>query len=339
MVTSDESGDIRACLEGQPLTGSLDGEARVVRVRHEPTPFASSYRAELVVADLASGEQVRVFLKDFGVTFFPKDTGRDRRERELHVYRDLLAAMGLGTPQLYGSLWDERSRRFWLLLEYVDGLQVRHCPLEGWVAAAGWVGRLHGTRRWLDRLEASPLLVRHDEAYFLRRAELAVREMAAFGTSVEHRLRRVVDSYGPVVEAMVSQPVSLVHGGYWPANVILAEEGASQRVCPIDWELAALGSPLYDLATLVDGFASPELDRLLGAYVSEALAQGVTVPGKDELRHLVQCFVLARVINTLARVRRSGYRRDRVTKLVARAEELGGAVLEHDEAARPEALQ
>ena len=305
MVTSDESSDIRACLEGQSLTGSLDGDARVVRVRHEPTPFASSYRAELVVAELASGEEVRVFLKDFGVTFFPKDTGRDRRERELRTYRDLLPGMGLGTPQLYGSLWDERSRRFWLLLEYVPGLQVRHCPLEGWVAAAGWVGRLHGTRRWLDRLAASPLLVRHDETYFLRRAELAVLEMAAFGTSVRDRLRRVADSYGPVVEVMVSQPVCLVYGGYWPANVILAEEGASQRVCPIDWELAALGSPLYDLATLVDGFASPELDRLLGAFVGEALAQGATVPDEDELRHLVQCFLLARVINTLARARRS----------------------------------
>lgn len=194
-------------------------------------------------------------------------------------------------------------------------------------------------RRWLDRLAASPLLVRHDEAYFLRRAELAVLEMAAFSTSSEDRLRRVVDSYGPVVEAMVSQPVCLVHGGYWPANVILAEEGASQRVCPIDWELAALGSPLYDLATLVDGFASPELDRLLGAYVGEALAQGATVPDEDELRHLVQSFVLARVINTLARARRSGYRKERVTKLVARAEELGRAVLGHDEAARPKALQ
>lgn len=55
---------------------------------------------------------MRVFLKDFGVTFFPKDTGRDRRERELHTYRDLLPDMGLGAPQLYGSLWDERSRRF-----------------------------------------------------------------------------------------------------------------------------------------------------------------------------------------------------------------------------------
>jgi len=340
VVASDESIEIMECLEGQRIAPPLGGGARIVRIRHEPTPFASSYRAEVIVAELTAGEELRVFLKDFGTTFFPKDAGPERRERELHVYRDLLVDMGLGTPQFYGSLWNERSKRFLLLLEYVDGLEVRDCPLDGWISAARWVGRLHGTKRWLDRLEASSLLVRHDEVHFLRRAELAVREVAEFGSALEARLRRVVDSYGPVVEAMVSQPVSLVHGGYWPANVLLAEDAGTQRVCAIDWELAALGSPLYDLATLVDGFTSPELAMLLDAYVSEALAQGASVPEQDELRRLVQCFLLARVINTLARVSRSRYRKDRVTKLVAQAEKLHRAVLgQRGETASRDGLQ
>ena len=298
------------------------GEA-LVQVRREPSRFASSYRAEVVTVELASGDQVRLFLKDFGTSSFPKDDAAARRERELHVYRDLLPTMGLGTARYHGSLWDHDDQRFWLLLEFLGGSAVSSCPLEAWIAAAGWVGRLHGTRHCASRLEDSPLLIRHDETHLRHRAELARHDVARFGPPLRARLERVLRSYERMLDALIDDSPCLVHGGYRPENVqLVPAPGGGCRVCPLDWEMAAIGSPLHDLAILLDGFETPQLDLLLGAYVAEAVVHGATIPPFPELRRLFDGFRLQRVINNLGRARRSGYREARVSRLLQRAEAL-----------------
>jgi aminoglycoside phosphotransferase (APT) family kinase protein len=310
----------RAATEIDALVECLEPSlGAIAHVHRERSSFESSYGAEVVTVELASGERTRLFLKDFGRTAFRKDDATGRRERELHVYRDLLPDMGLGTAHYHGSLWDEAQGRFWLLLEFVEGEEVRYRPLEDWIAAAGWVGRLHGTGG-LPGAAGSPLLIRHDEEYFHRRAELALRDVALFGPHLSGRLERVLRSYGPVVASMASLPRCLVHGTYRAANVIRAAGEAGPRICPLDWELAALGSPLHDLATFVDGFEPPELDRLLDAYAHEARAHGAASPAGRELRQAIDCFRLHRVVNNLSRSERSGYAEADVAKLVKRAE-------------------
>src|SRR5205823_228814 len=79
------------------------------------------YAAEVLTVRLDSGAAFRVFLKNFGLSARPKDGPRQRREREVRVYRELLAGAGLGTAGYYGSVLDEARGRLWLLLEYVDG--------------------------------------------------------------------------------------------------------------------------------------------------------------------------------------------------------------------------
>ena len=44
-------------------------------------------------------------------------------------------------------------------------------------------------------------------------------------------------------------PRTLLHGEFYASNVIVADE----RVCPIDWEMAARGPGLIDLAALISG--------------------------------------------------------------------------------------
>ena len=311
---------LRAYLETSVIPSLGHDPESVARVRREPSRFASSYRAEVVTVELASGETLALFLKDFGESAFRKDGVSDRRERELHVYRDLLPHMELGTAKYYGSMWDEPRERFWLLLEFVEGDEVRFCPFEDWVAAAGWIGRLHGTGRWSRLVDGSPLLTRHDEAYFEGRAELAARDVARFGPALADRLRRVLDSYAPVVETMTSQPSHFIHGAYRAANVLRARTDAGRRICPLDWELAAIGSPLHDVAVFVDGFEGRRLDRLLGAYTREALAHGAAIPSDRELRQAIDCFRLHRVVHNLGRAERSNYGEPDVAKLVGRAE-------------------
>jgi len=251
------------------------GEA-LVQVRREPSRFASSYRAEVVTVELASGDQVRLFLKDFGTSSFPKDDAAARRERELHVYRDLLPTMGLGTARYHGSLWDHDDQRFWLLLEFLGGSAVSSCPLEAWIAAAGWVGRLHGTRHCASRLEDSPLLIRHDETHLRHRAELARHDVARFGPPLRARLERVLRSYERMLDALIDDSPCLVHGGYRPENVqLVPAPGGGCRVCPLDWEMAAIGSPLHDLAILLDldAYQKNEVGRVLTEQRDAMLAE------------------------------------------------------------------
>ncbi len=99
------------------------GQHAAIQAFHRRNSGAStSYDTDVVTVQLADGEEFRVFLKDYGYSRISKDGMEGRRERELCVYRDLLAARELGTAQYYGAAWDEPHGRFWLLLEFVAGL-------------------------------------------------------------------------------------------------------------------------------------------------------------------------------------------------------------------------
>src|SRR2546428_8607473 len=165
---------LRQCLE--PVILELFGRRSTIAVIHwRRFDLSTSYDTYIVTVHLTSGNEVKVFLKDFGVTVRPKDGAKQRREREICVYRELFADANLGTPRYYGSVLDAGARssardegrgmrdeerplliphpsslippegRFWLLLEYVDGTPVGYLDIgESWARAAGALGRLHG---------------------------------------------------------------------------------------------------------------------------------------------------------------------------------------------------
>ena len=66
-----------------------------------------------------NGRELQLFLKDFSASLRRKNDPRDRREREVRVYQDLLVDAGIGTARCYGSLMDEAQGRLWLLLGWV----------------------------------------------------------------------------------------------------------------------------------------------------------------------------------------------------------------------------
>jgi aminoglycoside phosphotransferase (APT) family kinase protein len=271
---------------------------------------------------------VRLFLKDFGYSRLPKDGVESRRLREVHVYRDLLAGGGLGTPEYYGSLLDESEGRLWLLLDLVDGVQLRDCDLEAWIPAAAWLARLHahfeGRGAELDR---SPLLIRHDEDYFRSKADEALRSLRQFSGRSMRRTVDLLADYGELAATMADQPRTLVHGNYRPKNVVVQRSPGPVRVAPVDWEVAAIGSPLYDLGHLLDGYRGERLQALLDAYRSEAEALGVSIStGADALR-LMNAFCLHRVVKSLARSPEKGFGERDVRDLLDHGESLRGRIL------------
>jgi Phosphotransferase enzyme family len=195
--------------------------------------------------------------------------------------------------------------------------------LDGWVAAAAWLGRLQGyfTPR-SSRLRACDFLVCHDADFFRTKAARALRDTGHISRPLAGRLAGALAGYDRVVDLLAAQPRTLVHGNYRPCNILVVPGPGPVRVCPVAWEQVAWGSALYDLAYLADGFEPPELDRLLEAYRQEAIRQCVAVPDLEGLRHLVVCSRLFVAVNRLSRACERGFPEQKVAKTVALAEEL-----------------
>jgi hypothetical protein len=312
----------RALSETQPSGPAIVG---VERIRSERS---SSYETQLLTVRLAEEDDLRLFLKDFGAYGYLKDQMSERRWRELCVYRDLLAGAELGTARYYGAAWDEQRHRFWLLLELVDGEQVRYCEFDQWVRATWWLGRMqaHFARR-SDCLQQCDFLVRHDREFFSSAAELALRAVSLISARLQARLDAILRSYAEVVAVMASQPVTLVHGGYRSQNILVSGDPSCPRICPTDWEEASLGSRFYDFAYFSDGFDPPRLEVLMDAYREGAASGGLQTPPDPEAAYVVGCFHVHKSLNTLAKAyeRRFPYRG--VEKLVGMVEASAGAVL------------
>ncbi len=98
-------------------------------------------------------------------------------------------------------------------------------------------------------------------------------------------------------------------------------------MCPIDWELAALGATLYDLAIFTDGVEPQTRDRIWDAYRQTAADFNVPIPDRAHMRYIVDCFRLHRIFDWLSRGVEKQFSENKVTKLVDRAERQSALVL------------
>jgi tRNA A-37 threonylcarbamoyl transferase component Bud32 len=110
-------------------------------------------------------------------------------------------------------------------------------------------------------------------------------------------LRTTIDS---LADRLLTEPICLVHGDFSPKNVLTGPDG----VWVLDWEVAHLGDPTFDLAFLIShllckAIYRPESDfriaaeEFLAAYRSAAF----DLPDRDGAYLAAQtaCLVLARV--------------------------------------------
>ena len=314
---ADAPREMRQCLE--PLIAeSFRARAPLREVTWERFGLATSYAAYVATVTLADGGLARLFVKDFASTVRPKDDPRQRREREVGVYRELLDDAALGTARYHGALLDDARGRFWLLLEFVDGTPVGYCDIaQAWAPAAAALGRLHGHFAGQGAtLARSDFLVHHTAGFFWSKVEQAARAVETIAPGRTSELAAIVRRYEPAVAAMTELPRTLVHGGCRSTNILVRVAGDPDRVCIIDWEEAAYGSPLYDLAWLLDGIESPLLDPLLDAWVREAVPRGVALPARRDLPHRIACFRLHMILAMLGQAVVKGYDAAAVAKLL-----------------------
>ena len=325
---AEDEEALRTCIERIVAEQFNASPSSIAAIEQKRSQFSSFYAADVVTIRLTSGKEFKVFLKNFGSFHHAKDTMKDRREREVIVYRDVLAGSDLGTPKYYGSVWDESAGRFWLLLEFVEGLPMSHLEFEDWIPPAGWLGRMYGYfSKHPEKWEKCDALVRHDSAFFNSIAEEALRTVSEYSSDLGKRLEPIVRRYDKAVGVMTSQPRTLVHGTYRPPQIIIDKSRDPMRICPVDFEKAAIGASLYDLTFIADGFDTPRLHRLFEAYRDEAERAGVDVPDDREMTHIVDCFRLHRIMNWLAVSMARKYERDVIHKLMDMADSVGRLVL------------
>jgi aminoglycoside phosphotransferase (APT) family kinase protein len=258
---------------------------RVARLDRRPLQCRSSFTLEELDVSLDDGTSVNLVFKDLGRAAL-LDGAREAKpsflynpRREIEVYRQVLARWDLGTAACRGCVTDERADRYWLFLERVRGQELFQVgELGAWQEAARWLASLHSrVAPQAARLAAAAGLVRYDAEHYrlwMQRARTFPGRLGGAETVARRRLERLADRYEEVVRRLMSLPVTVMHGDYYPANVLACPAPTGWRVCPVDWEMAGLGPGLIDLAALTAGNWSGEQREALTRAYREALPAG-----------------------------------------------------------------
>jgi Ser/Thr protein kinase RdoA (MazF antagonist) len=310
---SDESsiaavtpGD-QAILDALAAGGKIDVTGATLARRHYA--YSTSFAIEELTITSRRGDVHKAIFKDLspsaliGCARVHRPQFMYDREREILVYRHLLSDSGLDAAELLGSVNDPDSQRYWLFLEYIGGGQLRHVgDLTAWEEAARWIARLHAYFHPRTRSVPQVPLLNYDRSFFLgffNRFESS----AARNPDVATACRALRPAITRAATLLNESPSTLIHGEYYPANVLIRSGNADDRpwaVCPIDWEVAGVGSAVLDLAALVAGNWPEEARlRMIRAYLEQSNQLGLQVPALQSMLQLIEAARLLTAIQWL----------------------------------------
>jgi aminoglycoside phosphotransferase (APT) family kinase protein len=255
------------------LLSHQDGVGEIVSMTRRPYRYATSAPLEELHVETADGAELELILKDLSrdrlleAAAATKPEFLHRPERELETYRRILAPEGIG-PRCFAVLVEVDPPRYWLVIEKVPGVELWQVgELSVWEEVAGWLGEFHAAfaGRHEDVREANPHLLDLSSDWFNSWCGRALDRLADSDDPRAERLRQALQSYDGVVSALTALPRTFIHGELYPSNVLVVR-GSPPRICPVDWEMAAIGPGLIDLAALVGGWDEPQRRRLIAAY-------------------------------------------------------------------------
>lgn len=201
--------------------------------------------------------------------------------REAGLYRSLGAQLPMPTPALIA--YDLAGE--WLVLEAVEAdLAPGAWRADDYRRAVKSLAALH-ERFWslAEDLAAYPWLARpltNDFEIYVYAAAQAVEKMIRDGwpppitgsISVLSALGQIISQVETVVQPLLVEPHTLLHGDFQPSNVALLEDG---EMVVYDWELTGLGPGVLDLVTFITAcrWERPDLpvtsDELIALYRRE----------------------------------------------------------------------
>jgi hypothetical protein len=269
---------------------------RIERLGCRPFICSTSFAILDVDVMLDDGKQLSLLLKNLarqGLMESAREVKPDfihNPLREIETYRCILSAQNLGTPVCYGAIVDRMADSYWLVLEKVSGRELFQVgEFEIWQRVAAWLACFHArlAREASEKARAAHLLLPDGDYYRLwpQRALAFARE-GILGRAPEDRafLEWLDDHYDPVIRRLLALPVTVIHGEFYPSNILVETREGSLRVCPVDWEMAAVGPGLLDLAALSAGnWTNEERKALAVAYRDGLTALEGGAPELEEL--------------------------------------------------------
>lgn len=263
----------------------------VTRIRLKLTGRGRGHGFQMALKDLTPGSQLPTARRVRPGFLYDPD-------RELAAYEHILNPLNLGTARFFGAEISTDPPRRWLFLEWVHGpLLWQMGRLHHWQQAAVWLARFHHEVSRLPGLGRSLRLVRplrYDHrayTHWVERAESVLRDtLLRQDRSAAKRFSRVVRRYDRVIENLCRAPQTLVHGEFYPANVLMRWTGQHHRPCPIDWELTGWATGVLDLAALCAGeWDVADKRKIIQAYHSACSDYRDRRPGLPELNESVMC--------------------------------------------------
>ncbi len=212
----------------------LDPQARLLR----RWPLAGGVSALVTALEIArpGGPALRAVVRRYGAA----DQARNPQiAADEHRLLALLRAQGVAAPAplLSGPAGDLFPTP-WIAIEYIDGTpDERPADLDD--ALAQLAALLHG----IHRLDTAA----HDLAFLPDQAGAVARRLAERPDRLDEALGepRIRHALGAAWPPPPLNPPALLHGDFWPGNVLWR---SGRLAAIIDWEDAATGDPLADLA-------------------------------------------------------------------------------------------
>ena len=263
----DQECVLQRLLRQLPSTGELAGVLRsllaplsdgCVRImQREPHYYASTYPSERVVC--RAGRGMFSLLCKYSAEREHEAFGhRGGLPYEAEVYRRVLLPLEVSAPTFYGEHKDPQTGWTWLVMECVDeAVRVNKLP-RLMPRAAEWLARFHAAARARQKLA---FLNRYDAEYYGGWIDRTVDNTAR----VQDRYRGLKDLHREkrmIVESFLSEPTTVIHGEFYPPNVLL--EGETIR--PVDWESAAVGFGTIDLVSLTEEWPQKTVRACEAAY-------------------------------------------------------------------------
>ena len=222
----------------------------LISIRREENEYSRSHASEFVACRFADGSEQRLFLKYMATL---NEGHRDHGMRgglayEALVYSELLR--GAIRPSFIG-LHTGADGALWLVLECLDDTVTLDCAEEDAVIfkAAAWLGKFHASQE--HRLAGGrPAGIRTYDAEFYRGWARRTDEFAGDWHRRAPWLAGVCADFEKVIAVLLSSPPTLVHGEFYPHNILFHEDG----IYAVDWESAAFGAGEIDLAALTEGW-------------------------------------------------------------------------------------
>ena len=216
-----------------------------------------TFSSEILTCRFPDGSVRRMIAKRGGVN--PSHGHRGGPPYEAEVYRRVLQPLQLKTPRFYADRINVTTGETTLYIEYLENAErASRAGYEAMRSAARWIGTFHRLNEARVELLSDFLKV-YDSAYYLGWVD---RMLASSLSLDEPWLHAVCEGFRRSVPELLSGPLTIVHGEYYPRNIL----ACGRAISPVDWESAAVAAGEIDVATLSEGWSQIDKKTFVTEY-------------------------------------------------------------------------